>query len=117
MSRVRRPIVGLDEPRVVAAGFHERVFAVVREIPRGRVATYGQIGGILGSRRVARQVGFAMAAVEPRHRVPWHRVVNAQGRISGDDERVARQRALLEREGVEFDRTGRIDLRRFGWNR
>lgn len=116
MSRgSRRPIAGIDEPRVVGPGFHEKVFAVVRKVPRGRVVTYGQVAQMLGSRRVARQVGFALAAVEPRHRVPWHRVINAQGRISGDAERVTRQRALLEREGVHFDATGRIDLRRFSW--
>ena len=108
-----------DEPRVVRPGFHARVYALVRQVPPGHVATYGQIATLLGSPRVARQVGYAMAACsgadEP---VPWHRIINAQGKIShrGDVLRAEEQRARLEAEGVEFDDTHRVDLRRFRWN-
>ena len=107
------------EPRVVGPGFHERVFAVVRQVPPGKVTTYGQVATLLGSPRVARQVGYAMAgagrAAEP---VPWHRVINAQGAISdrGDFGRVQEQRALLEAEGIEFNDRGHIDLKRFRWH-
>ena len=99
-------------------GFHEAVWALVRQVPPGRVATYGQIATLLGSPRLARQVGYALAgAFRADVPVPWQRVINAQGRISerGDFGRVQEQRALLESEGVEFDPTGRIDLTRFVW--
>lgn len=105
--------------RVVSEGFHERVYAVVRKIPRGKVATYGQVATLLGSPRVARHVGWAMAAcAEAEPPVPWHRVINAQGRISGRGElmRAEVQRERLEAEGVEFDERERVDLRRFRWS-
>jgi methylated-DNA-protein-cysteine methyltransferase related protein len=72
---------------------------------------------MLGSPRVARQVGYAMAAVQPEDDVPWHRIINAQGRIShrGDVGRARMQRALLEAEGVEFDATERVELARYRW--
>lgn len=104
------------EPRVVKPGFNARVYAVVLQCPAGFVTTYGQVATLLGSPRVARHVGFAMAAVmntdEP---VPWHRVINAQGRIShrGDVYRAQEQREMLEREGVVFDERERVDLARF----
>lgn len=107
-----------EEPRVVGPGFHARVYAVVRRVPRGKVATYGQIATLLGSPRVARQVGWALAACEHAEQpVPWHRIINAQGRIShrGDVIRAQHQRELLEHEGVRFDELERIDLKRYGW--
>jgi methylated-DNA-protein-cysteine methyltransferase related protein len=90
---------------------------MVRRVPRGYVVTYGQIATLLGSPRVARQVGYAMAAVRPGDDVPWHRVINAQGRIShrGDVGRAQRQRELLEAEGVVFDQSERVDLQRHRW--
>ena len=94
--------------------FHRAVFRLVREVPRGRVVTYGQVAALLGHPRAARAVGYAM-----RHcieGVPWHRVVNAQGKISPRPSEGHRlQRVLLEREGVRFDREERIDLDAFGW--
>lgn len=102
--------------RVVGPGFHEQVFAVVRRIPRGRVATYGQIAGVLGSPKVARHVGFALAAVGNAKRpVPWHRVVNARGQVSPRSDGLASedQYDLLESEGVEFRPNGSVDLRRY----
>ena len=102
------------EPRVVSPGFRARVEAVVRLVPPGTVTTYGTIAACLGSPRVARHVGWALAAVRDPD-VPWHRVVNAQGRVAfkGDLVRAAEQRRRLEAEGVVFDRGDRIDLRRF----
>lgn len=94
----------------------QRIYALVREIPHGRVATYGQIAHLAGFPRHARQVGYAMAALTGEAAVPWHRVVNAQGEISpraGGAE--TDQRARLEAEGVAFDAAGRIDLRRWQW--
>ena len=85
-------------------------------IPRGRVATYGQVAEVARLGRAARQVGYALHALPEGSDVPWHRVVNARGEISlrASGWEVP-QRALLEREGVRFDARGRIDLARFGW--
>src|SRR3989442_14979544 len=99
--------------RVVTPGFHARVYAAVRRVPRGRVSTYGRIATLLGSARVARHVGWALAALPSSKKVPWHRVINAAGRITHAD--AATQRRLLEREGVCFDARDRVDLRRYGW--
>jgi methylated-DNA-protein-cysteine methyltransferase-like protein len=102
--------------RIVRPGFNARVWALVRQVPRGRVATYGQIATLLGSPRIARHVGFAMAASDrARPAVPWHRIINAQGAIShrGDFARAEEQRRRLEREGVRFDARGRVDLSRY----
>lgn len=105
------------EPRVVGPGFNARVYAVVRHVPAGRVTTYGDVATVLGSPRVARHVGFALAALvsgRVEDPVPWHRVINAQGRISfkGDPIRSNHQRALLEGEGVTFDDRDRVELKR-----
>ncbi|MBY0401228.1 MGMT family protein [Myxococcota bacterium] len=96
----------------------ERVHRVVPRIPAGRVASYGQVAQIAGMPRAARQVGYALHALEAESSVPWHRVVNAAGRISargGLAPIELLQRARLEAEGVQFDGSGRIDLERFGW--
>lgn len=101
-----------------ANGAREMFLRLVRCIPEGRVATYGQIAALADRPRNARQVGASLARLEDDG-VPWHRVVNARGGISerGLDplESVDRQRFLLEEEGIVFDRSGRIDLERFGW--
>ncbi|MBK7947651.1 MAG: methylated-DNA--[protein]-cysteine S-methyltransferase [Deltaproteobacteria bacterium] len=96
----------------------EPVYRAVRRIPAGRVASYGQVAAQAGMPRAARQVGYALHALAVDSAVPWHRVVNAAGRISerGGATEVARlQRARLEAEGVAFDARGGIDLERFGW--
>jgi methylated-DNA-protein-cysteine methyltransferase-like protein len=94
--------------------FFERVYEAVRAIPRGRVATYGQVARLVGSPRGARAVGWALRALSarPARRVPWHRVVGAGGRISpraGTGPAVQRRR--LRAEGVAF-RGQVVDLRR-----
>ncbi len=92
------------------------IFQVVRSIPEGTVATYGQVAAVVG-RCSPLMVGFAMAAVPFGSDIPWHRVVNHQGRISprgdGDGEQI--QRVLLEAEGICFDKSGRIDLTQVRW--
>jgi len=93
---------------------YERIYDVVRRVPKGRVATYGAIARAVGMPRGARQVGYAMAALgrgAPRPDVPWHRIVNARGESSIGEEQIARLRA----EGIQFGPEGRIDLDRFGW--
>ena len=94
--------------------FHRAVFRLVREIPRGQVATYGQVAAILGYPRAARAVGWAMRHCAPG--VPWHRVVNASGGISlrANVGSMLTQRVLLEQEGVPV-RRGRVRLDRYRW--
>jgi methylated-DNA-protein-cysteine methyltransferase-like protein len=99
---------------------YPRIYAVVRRIPRGKVATYGQIAELAGVPGQARLVGYAMFALPRTTAVPWHRVINAQGRISlrGDGGGAAlRQRMLLEREGVKFDARDRVALGVFLWRK
>ena len=110
----------IEEPRVVGPGWHAKVFAMVRRVPAGHVATYGQIATLLGSPRVARHVGFALAGAwraEEDAPVPWHRIVNSRGGISTRDDSSTGpdQRSLLEDEGVEFKAAGTIDLKRYRW--
>lgn len=94
---------------------HDRIYAAVQFIPVGCVATYGQVAALAGLPRRWRLVGRALKVLPEDSAIPWHRVVNAQGRISerpGDS--TTDQRLLLEGEGVVFDAAGRIDLARFG---
>ena len=98
---------------------YERIYAAVRQVPFGRVTTYGTVARLVGGCS-AQMVGFALAALPSRGEsepVPWQRVINAQGRISphGAGFGTFEQRDLLEAEGVEFDAEGKIDLARFGW--
>jgi methylated-DNA-protein-cysteine methyltransferase-like protein len=98
------------------SGFFERVYALVREIPRGRVATYGQLAALLGLARGARAVGWALKALRGRtaRGVPWHRVVGHGGRISLPEAMGGRvQRQRLRTEGVRFRRL-RVDLEQHG---
>ena len=97
-------------------GLHERIYAVVSRIPKGRIATYGQIAHLSGMPRQARLIGYALHALPAGSRVPWHRVVNAHGAISTPPASASRQRQLLEKEGVDFDARGRIPLESFQWN-
>jgi methylated-DNA-protein-cysteine methyltransferase related protein len=92
----------------------DAVYAMVRRVPAGKVASYGQIAFFLGWPHGARTVGWALRALTPGSDVPWHRVVNAEGKISLPNPQ--HQRVLLEAEGVAFDPKGRIDLKRFGWS-
>ena len=99
-------------------GTHARIHEVVRRIPRGRVATYGQIALLAGLGRQARLVGYALNALPRGTVVPWHRVINARGRISaraGEPAGSVIQRLRLESEGVEFDARGQVPLERFRW--
>lgn len=99
-------------------GSHNRIRAVVRRIPAGRVSTYGDVAVLAGMPGQARLVGYALHALPQHTTVPWHRVINARGRISlgravPGGELV--QQRLLEGEGVEFAADGRVDLKRFRW--
>ena len=104
----------------MAVEIYAAVWGIVKRIPRGKIATYGQLAALLGMPRHSRQVGYALSATPENRKIPWHRVVNAQGRISlrlkhwqtGSDDL---QRILLEAEGVTFDDSGRTDLNKFRW--
>lgn len=101
-----------------AKSFTDRVYDVVRCVPHGRVVSYGGVAALLGQPRAARGVGQALHALPPHTDVPWWRVVNRNGEISirGVPHGATLQRTLLRSEGVRFDRRGRIDWKRFGWN-
>ncbi len=96
---------------------YEKIYAVVRRIPEGKVATYGQVAELAGLKGHARQVGYALHALPEAHEVPWQRVVNAKGQVSTRAEPLMEevQRSLLEAEGVEFGRGLRLDLARHRW--
>lgn len=98
-----------------ADNLYDRIYALVRLVPAGRVTTYGRVARQAGC--TARTVGFAMAALPAGHDLPWQRVINSQGKVSpraaGDGDLIQRQ--LLEGEGVLFDPQARVDLRRYGW--
>lgn len=107
--------------RIVSPGFFQRVFEVVARVPTGHVTTYGDVAAALGMRSVARKVGHALAGLSAdRDDVPWHRVVNSQGRISRavDSSSGQRQVYKLAEEGIEVSETGKIrefDARRFAF--
>jgi methylated-DNA-protein-cysteine methyltransferase-like protein len=96
--------------------YRERVYKIVRRIPRGRVMTYGQIAYMLGEGYTPRTVGFVMHGANESD-TPWHRVINSQGKCSTG--RIVlpadKQQRMLEREGVKFDGAGRCDLEQFLW--
>jgi len=95
----------------------EEVYGIASRVPPGHVVTYGQIAAFLGHPRAARTVGWALHSTPAALELPWHRVINSQGRISGPSagRRAQEQRALLEDEGIAFDDSGRIDLEQYSW--
>ena len=101
-----------DEPDI-----NHRIWQVVAAIPAGKVATYGSVAQQAGLARAARRVGKALRGLPADTRIPWHRVINAQGRIAlpAGSESHNVQRGRLEAEGVCFRGNGSIDLKHFGW--
>lgn len=97
--------------------FTERVIEIIKAIPEGKVMTYGQIAREAGSPRAARQVVRALHSMSRKHRLPWHRVVNAKGQIAlQDDESYQEQLFSLESEGVEIGLNGTIDLEKYQYH-
>lgn len=103
--------------RTTRLNFYARVYEVVRMVPYGRVATYGQIADIVSHRQAARTVGWALRALQEGTDVPWHRVINARGMVSTQysEGPTLVQRAMLEEEGIPFDERGQTDLSVYGW--
>jgi methylated-DNA-protein-cysteine methyltransferase-like protein len=97
--------------------YTERVVEAIKSIPKGRVATYGQLAAMAGNPRGARQVVRALASLSAKEGLPWHRVINARGTISLTGAGFDEQKALLEAEGVAVDGRGAVDLKRFGWRK
>ena len=93
-----------------ATPLYQSIYILVRQIPAGKVSSYGRIAKIIGT--TARTVGFAMAALPPGSDVPWQRVINSQGKVSRrtDGEGNILQQDLLEQEGVKFNNQGKLDL-------
>ena len=97
--------------------FHQKVVKIVRKIPRGKVATYGQIASIAGSPRAARQVVRTLHTSSGKEKLPWHRVINGKGKISlKPNSGYEIQKAMLEDEGVKFSLDDVINLICFLWN-
>ncbi len=96
---------------------YERIYAIVRQIPPGKVATYGQIAALVGG-CTARMVGYALAALPFDSDVPWQRVINRHGKVSprSGGAGSALQRQLLQEEGIQFDHEGRVDFAAVGWD-
>src|SRR6266446_3891870 len=97
------------------SNYRERVYRIVRSIPRGRVMTYGQLAEILGEGYTPRTIGFVMHGSDDK--TPWHRVINAQGGCSTGRLVLPadKQQRMLAAEGVEFNERGRCDLQRYLW--
>lgn len=98
---------------------YDDIYAIARQIPQGRVATYGQVAALANLAGKARLVGYALYRVDLQATdIPWHRVINAKGEISHSSLRQGTdylQRVLLEREGIQFSPAGKIDLRQYQW--
>lgn len=112
-----RVLRGASTARTARDELVQRILATVDSIPKGRVASYGQVAREAGLPRHARLVGRVLRELPTGSKLAWHRVVNAAGRISlrADGTPSPEQRRRLEREGVRFEAKGRIDLARFGW--
>ena len=97
--------------------FTDRIIDIIRRVPEGKVATYGQIAAYAGNRGAARQVSWVLHSSSEKENLPWHRIVNSSGRISLKPQRgYELQKSLLLAEGVLFDELDRIDLERHRWN-
>ena len=99
------------------SALYASIYRVVQRIPRGKVATYGQVAILAGIPGHARQVGYALNALPEGSRVPWHRVINERGTVSPRAESVYEeiQKRLLEEEGIEIGTNDRISLDRYRW--
>ena len=100
----------------MASPLTQSIIEIIRAIPKGRVSTYGRVAALAGNARGARQVVRVLHSSSRKENLPWHRVVNREGKIALDESQGHdEQKRLLQAEGVEFDHAGRIDLDRFGW--
>jgi methylated-DNA-protein-cysteine methyltransferase related protein len=106
------------QPNNDSVNTYEKIYNIVREIPYGKLATYGQIADLSGLYGKARLVGYALFQVDVTSDIPWQRVINAKGEISYSPARCGAdrlQKNLLQKEGIEFDCRDRIDLKKYRW--
>jgi methylated-DNA-protein-cysteine methyltransferase-like protein len=97
---------------------YDRIYRVIKQVPEGKVTTYGTVARIAGLSGQARLVGYALHALPSGSTVPWHRVINAQGKLSLERDGASSgltQRLRLEQEGVRVNAAGRVSLERYGW--
>jgi methylated-DNA-protein-cysteine methyltransferase-like protein len=95
--------------------FLMQIFAVIHQIPCGKVTTYGEIAKRAGYPGYARHVGRALSNLPEQSKLPWHRVINSQGKISLKGPDLVRQRTKLIAEGIEVDEAGKLSLRKYRW--
>jgi methylated-DNA-protein-cysteine methyltransferase related protein len=106
----------MKDMRTTHGDSYRRIWETVRMIPRGRVATYGEVARLSGLPQQARLAGYALHNLPHGSAIPWHRVINAKGMISLPRTKALRQKKRLEAEGVTF-LNERVDLARHGWRR
>lgn len=92
--------------------FTKNVIRLIRSIPFGHVATYGQIAKAAGQARGARQVSWILHSMSVKYELPWHRVINAKGEITHT---MSEQREMLEMEGITFTMQKKVDLKKYQW--
>jgi len=109
------PNVQINIAKTIVSPFSEEVIKIIQAIPAGKVASYGQIAMIAGNPRAARQVSRILHTCTKKYNLPWHRVINSQGKISLKDEGFELQYGLLKAEGVEFGLNNTIDFKKFGF--
>jgi methylated-DNA-protein-cysteine methyltransferase related protein len=98
--------------------FYQKVIRAIKDIPKGKVATYGQVALVAGNSRAARQVSYILHSSTEKYALPWHRVINSKGNISLKPKKgYELQMKLLKKEGIVFDKKKCIDLKRFGMTR
>jgi len=95
--------------------FSEKLVEIIKAIPRGKVATYGQIAAMAGRPLGARQVVRILVSLSLKEGLPWHRMINSRGGISLEGEGFREQKELLEAEGIRVDEKGRVDLKLYRW--
>lgn len=106
----------MDESKKMSKSFHQRVVDIIKRIPKGKVATYGQIAAYAGNPRAARQVAYILHSSSRKENLPWYRVVNSKGGISlKPGAGFELQKKLLKNEGVILKEDNCIDLKRFQW--
>jgi methylated-DNA-protein-cysteine methyltransferase-like protein len=103
----------------VATDFSLKVIQTLQKIPRGRVATYGQIAALAGKPHAARGVSWILSSSSTAHRLPWHRVLNSKGEIAfpWTSRHFVKQKKYLEAEGVEVTEPNRVDLKKYQWKK
>src|SRR4051812_48074553 len=113
-----KKVLSRPSSEIKMTDFSRAVMSFVKKIPKGKVASYGQIAALAGKPNGARGVGWILNSSAESHSLPWQRVINSQGKISfpkkSNEHKL--QKSLLLKEGVKVDESGSIDLKKFGWN-